>query len=127
MADLFIRRLFLNEGERTAGLEPAFLHVRQRRDSLSPCRGLQLGHRDQLALEVVAEQPTISDERVGFALDRLELPVMVEHPDQHRVHDQQRRGPRDAADERIVIADDRVLHRVGQQQEHDEVERVELR
>ena len=31
------------------------------------------------------------------------------------------------ANERIVIADDRVLHRVGEQEQHDEIERVELR
>ena len=36
-------------------------------------------------------------------------------------------GADEAADERIVIADDRVLHRVRQQQQHDEIERIELR
>jgi hypothetical protein len=29
MADVFVRRLLLNECERAAGLEPAFFHVRQ--------------------------------------------------------------------------------------------------
>ena len=40
---------------------------------------------------------------------------------------EQRRRADDPANERIVIADDRVLHRVRQQQQHDEIERIELR
>ena len=52
---------------------------------------------------------------------------MVERADDDRVDEEQRRRADDAADQRIVIADDRVLHRVRQQEQHDEIERVELR
>jgi len=94
---------------------------------LPPGRRLELGHGDQFALEVVTQQPTVPHERVGLALDRFELAVVIQHPHEHRVHDEQRRRPHDPADERIVVPNDRVLHRVGKQQEHDEVEWIELR
>ena len=41
--------------------------------------------------------------------------------------EQQRAAADDPADERVVVADDRVLHRVREQEQHDEVERIELR
>jgi len=116
MADVLVGGLFLNERERTAGLQLALLHVRERGDTLSSRRGFQLGDRDQLTLEVVTQQPPVPDECVGLPLDRFELPVVIQHAHEERVHDEQRRGADDAADERIVVADDRVLHGVRQEQ-----------
>ena len=40
---------------------------------------------------------------------------------------QQRRGADQPAGDRVVLADDRVLHRVRNRQQHDEIERIELR
>ena len=41
--------------------------------------------------------------------------------------EQRGRAPTMPANQRIVIADDRVLHRVRQQEQDDEIERIELR
>jgi len=90
-------------------------------------RGLQLGDRDQLALEVMTENAAVANEVVGLSLDLVQLAVVIEHPDDHRVDQQQRRRSDDAARERIVVPDDRVLHRVRQQEQDDEIKRVYLR
>ena len=48
-------------------------------------------------------------------------------PHQHAVHDDQRDRAQQPADEAVVVADHRVLHDVRQEQQHHQVERVELR
>ena len=53
--------------------------------------------------------------------------MRVEEPDDEVIDGQQRRGADDAAGDAVVFADDRVLHGVGQREQHDQVERVELR
>jgi hypothetical protein len=50
-----------------------------------------------------------------------------EEPDQDVVDRQQRRRADDAPGDGVVLPDDRVLDGVGQRQQHDEIERVELR
>jgi len=124
---VFVARFLGDEREGAAGLEPALVDVGERGDSLAPGRRLELVHRDQLALEMMAEETAVSNERVRPAFDRVELAVVVERAYDERVDRQQRRRADDAPEQRIVIADDRVLHRVREQQQHDEVERVELR
>jgi len=52
---------------------------------------------------------------------------VVQGAHEQGINHEQRRRPGDPADERVVVADDRVLHRVGEKEQHDEVERVELR
>jgi len=52
---------------------------------------------------------------------------VVQGAHEQGIDHEQRRRPGDPADERVVVADDRVLHRVGEEEQHDEVERVELR
>src|SRR5947209_17476922 len=42
------------------------------------------------------------------------------------VHGEQQRGAEDSTRDRVVVADDRVLQRVREHEEHDEVERIEL-
>jgi len=61
MADVLVRRLFLDERERSARFQLALLHVRERGDSLSPGRRLELGDGDQFALEMVSQEPPVSD------------------------------------------------------------------
>ena len=52
------------------------------------------------------------------------MPVRV--PDEDAVHDHQHERADESAGQRVVVADDRVLHGVRQEQQHDEIERVEL-
>ena len=58
--------------------------------------------------------------------DLRHLGPAIEDPHQHRVGAEQRRGADHAAQERGVVADDGVLHRVRQHEQDDEVERIEL-
>jgi len=127
MADFLVGRLLLDERQRAARLQLALLHVRERGDALPARRGFQLGDGDQLALEVMAKKPPVTHQGVGLALDGLQLPVVIQDAHERGVDDEQHRRADHAADERIVIADDRVLHGVRQQEQHDEIERVELR
>ena len=53
--------------------------------------------------------------------------MFEEEADDEVVHHQQRDGTDQPSGDRVVVADDRVLHRVRQREQHDEVERVELR
>ena len=50
----------------------------------------------------------------------------VQVADDEPVDDEQRGCADDPAEERVVVADDRVLHRVREQEQDDEIEGVEL-
>src|SRR5580693_4897983 len=50
-----------------------------------------------------------------------------DQPVDRRVHRDQRDRPDQAADQGSVIADDRILHHIGQQEDHDEIERIHAR
>ena len=52
--------------------------------------------------------------------------VAAHHPHDEGVEGHQDDGPEQAARHRVVVADDGVLHHVAEEQQHDEVERVEL-
>src|SRR4029077_4684196 len=87
----------------------------------------ELGFRYAFLTEVFLDQLPVLDQRVRLALEPfLQLLVRIELPHQKTVdHDQRRRGQQ-AASDAVVVPDDRVLQCVGQNEDDDQVERVEL-
>ena len=91
-------------------------------------RRLELGERDQLGLQAIEADLPVLDEDIRLALDQaLQLLVAVEEADHERVHAEQGRGAEQPARDRVVVADDGVLHRVREREQHDQVEGIELR
>ena len=91
-------------------------------------RRLELAQRDQLLLESIAPHATAVDEHIRVAFDQpLQLLVPVQIPDHHVIDEEQRAGADDAARHAVVVSDDRVLHGVRDREEHDQIERIELR
>ena len=87
---------------------------------------LRDGHQF-LAQAVMTDFPVL-DQHGGLALDQpIEILVLPEEAHDGIVDRQERRGAEDATRHRIVVADDRVLHRVRERQQDDEIERVQLR
>jgi len=76
---------------------------------------------------MVSQDAPVSNEVVGPPLDLVQLAIVIEEANDDGVHDEEHRRADDSADERIVVADDGVLHRVRQQEQDDEVERIDLR
>jgi|SRR5215475_9221448 len=72
------------------------------------------------------QQSSVAHERVGMPFDGLELSIVVERAHDDGVDQQQEAAADQTARERIVIADDRVLHGIREQQQNDEVEGVQL-
>jgi len=89
---LVVGGVALDEAQRAAGLEPALRHVSQRIDSLAPRGGFELGHCDQLPLQVAPKQAAVANEHVGAPFQLVELPVVVQRAHQHAVDDEQHRG-----------------------------------
>ena len=88
----------------------------------------ELGHCDQLFFQAVDHDDAVFDEDVRIAFDQpIELLMRVQVPNDDVVDDQQRGGADQAAGDAVVFADDRVLYRVRQREQYDQVERVELR
>ena len=117
----------LDERQRAAGLEATSLTCAS--DSM-PCRRAAASS----SATVISSRSRwwrrsrpLSNERVRLSLDRVELAIVVERAHDDGVRGGGARRADEPANERIVIADDRVLHRVRQQQQHDEIERIELR
>src|SRR5262249_12680123 len=87
----------------------------------------KLGHGDKFTLEVLRLHFAVFDEHIRAAFDDLvESAVAVEEADDQIVHGQQGGGADDAAEDGVVVANDRVLDGVGQSKENDQIERVEL-
>src|SRR5258707_8602587 len=116
-----------DERQRAADLQPTGLHFVKPVEPLAPRRGLQLGARNQFALEPRVVDLALLDENVRVALEPScyhRVRVEITHHDP--VDDEEGGRSDDAANEGVVIPDDRVLHRIRQQEKHDEVERIEL-
>jgi len=96
---VFVGRLLLYERERAASLQPTFVDVCQRFDPLPARRRLELRDGDQLALQVVAKDSSVADERVRPAFNRVELPVVIEEPNDDRIQDEQHSRAGDSADQ----------------------------
>jgi hypothetical protein len=69
-----------------------------------------------------------STSTVGFPFEELVEPAVPEQePDHGVVHRQESERANQAAGERVVVADDRVLHGIRKREQHHQVERVQLR
>ena len=83
---------------------------------------------DAFGAQAVVEHRPVAHQHVGVALDETLHPRMREHEaDDHVVEDQQCRGADHAAEQRVVGADDGVLHGVRDREQDDQVEGVQLR
>src|SRR5207247_3251123 len=117
-----------DERDRPARLEDGAVHLVERLEALLVRRRLELGERDQLGLQAIEADLPVLDEDVRLALDQtLEPLVAVEEADHERVRREQGRGAEQPAGDRVVVADDGVLHGVREREQHDQVEGIELR
>ena len=108
-------------------LEDDALHLVQL-ESLAAQAGDELLARDRLASQRPPSTFPFAYSVVGppwSALPKRGLMNAVAHDDD--VHREQDRGAEQPARERVVVPDHRVLDDVREQQQHDEVERVQLR
>ena len=106
-------------------LQDALFDFGERGEPLLVGRGLQLRHSDQFLLQMLCADFSVFDQDIGPSFDHLvELPVIVEKSHDQIIGDQKGSGADDSPHDGVVVADDGVLHGVGQRQKHDEVERV---
>src|SRR6266852_8599642 len=120
-------RLFAEESKGAAGFQDALLDFGQIRKALFACGSLQLRHGDQFIFQVFGVDFTGFDEDIGASFDKLvEFLVFVEEANDEIVGGQKRDSAEDAAGHRIVLADNGVLHGVGEGQQNDQVEGVQL-
>src|SRR5260370_18597910 len=128
MPNIFGVRFLCYERERSAWLQNALTHFRKRLESLLARGSGQLFLRYQLSLELFHVHFPIFNQDVGSALDQLiDLAVIVQKSHYEIVDGQQGSRADDSAGDAVVVADDGVLYGVGQRQEHNQVERIELR
>jgi len=81
-----------------------------------------------LALHCLAIDLAIADEYDGAAFERARKPGRTEEDADHEpVDGEETEGADDAARDGVVIANDGVLHSVGEREQDDEVEGVQLR
>jgi len=76
---------------------------------------------------MLANEATVVNELLGLSLEAVKFAKAKEYAHDDGVQQEEGARPYEPANQRIVIADDRVLDGVGQQQQDDEVERIELR
>src|SRR5258708_7973025 len=127
MSRLIVRGCSRDERQRAADLQPTRFHFVKPFESLPPRRRFQFCARNQFALEARIVNLALFDEDVRVPFEPScyhRVRVEIAHDDP--VDDEQRGGANDPAEERVVIADDRVLHRVRYQKQHDEVDRISL-
>src|SRR5512132_3916609 len=84
---------------------------------------MKLGHAEPLPGEVLPADLAVPDQDRGRVLDDPPEPLRAErHPRHQSVHDEDGRGAQEAAAQRVVISDERVLHDVADDEEDDQVE-----
>ena len=75
----------------------------------------------------IAFHHAVLNQYVRVAFDEpIEPFVAVQEPDDDLVHEEQRRRPEQSARDAVVVADDRVLDGIGQREQDNEIERVQL-
>ena len=90
-------------------------------------RGLELWTRDQFAPQSIFLDDAVIDQQFRIAFNQAFEPLMsVEESYDARVDQQQSRRADQPAREAVVVANDGVLHGIGQREQHDEIEWVEL-
>ena len=90
--------------------------------------GLELDSRNQLLAEPILPDDAVLNQHIGIAFhEPFEFFVFEEEADDDVVDDEQRRRADDSAGHAVVVADDGVLHRVRQGEQHDQIQRVQLR
>ncbi|OLE22319.1 MAG: hypothetical protein AUG49_19385 [Catenulispora sp. 13_1_20CM_3_70_7] len=107
-------------------------HVPQVPGPLPARGGDHVGRPQRQPAQGPALDLAVADQDAGCALQpALELRRAIGqidlHADEQRVHEDQHRRSVDPAGQRVVVADDRVLHDVRQQQHHRQIQGVELR
>src|SRR6185437_16710989 len=106
---LLARGMFDRERERPADLETRAVHGGQIIDALFSRRRRELRSRDELAAEPLLEQFAVLDQHDIAALgDAVESRVQEEKADHDIVEYHQHRRAEEPADQRVVVADDRV-------------------
>src|SRR5256885_883690 len=106
------RRLALHE-KRAAGFKYASLDVFKLGKALAMGDGQHLGLRDQFLCQRSLSQSAVLNQNGWLAFQNLIEAAMTEKKAYHKViHSQQSRGANYSPGDRIVVADDRVLHRV---------------
>ena len=128
VAHLIRYRLLHNEGYRSARLQNRTFHFIQTAEALPMGYCFQFLARKQLLSQLLFVDFSILDQSARRALDRpVQIFVAVQESHHEVVDQQQRRGANDAAGHGVVVADDGVLHRVREREQHHQVERIQLR
>src|SRR5689334_1976053 len=127
MAQLFGYRFSGAERNNAARLEDRLLNLSEVSDALPACRGLEFRLGDhlfrQLAILNLALMNQVRRLTLGHAFDL----GMAKQKSYHEVIDhEQRGGAKQAADDRIVITDDGILHGIRECQQDDKVKRIQL-
>src|ERR1044072_2125307 len=76
---------------------------------------------------MLSNEATVVNELLGLSLEAVKFAKSKEYAHDDGVQHEERGGAYEPANQRIVIADDRVLNSVRQQEQNDESERIELR
>src|SRR5260221_5520820 len=127
MLHVRVARALPLHGERAARLEDAVLDFVDAFEALAPADAMELGDGDQFPGQFLLLDLSVADERRVAALqDLVEAAVPEEIADDDVVREEQREGADETAGHAVVVPDDRVLHRVGEREQHDEIERIEL-
>ena len=119
---------FLDESDGAGRFENAAVHFREGSDSLPMCGRDQFRARHQFPVEMISQNPAAAHEIIAASLDQqLQFFMPVNETDNQVIGQQQRCRAHQAAGDRIVVSDDRVLNRIGKSEQNDQIERIELR
>ena len=127
VAEVFGIGFLGDEGESTARFEDALIDIGKRGKALLAGSSFELGHSNELGFEVLGSNFAIFHQDIGPSFHELiQLFVIVEKTDDEIVGGQEGSGGQNAASDGVVVADDGILHSVGQSQEDDEVKGIQL-
>jgi hypothetical protein len=99
----------------------------KRCEPLFPRGGFELLHSNEFLFQTLFVYLAVLNQQVGLAFNQLvELPVVVEEANDQVVGDEQGSGADQPAEYAVVFPDDGVLHGIGQSEQNDQVERIQL-
>ena len=127
MADIVGGGFFLDEGDRAGGFEDGAIDFGQGADSLAVGGGDQLGAGDHFAVEMIAQDTPVAEKIIALSRDEyFQRLVPMDEADDEVIDDKKRGSAEEAAGDGVVVADDGILDSVGEGEQNDQIERIEL-
>ena len=127
MADVVVGGFAGDEGDGAGGFEVGVVDGCQGIDALLVGGGDEFGAGHHLFVEMIAKNAAFADEAVTASFDDpLDRLVAMNEADEEGVDEEKGGSAENTAGDGVVIADDGVLDGVGESEQDDEVERVEL-